>query len=33
MRVDFLLRNTVERLHIFERGEESCLLPAYPRCQ
>ena len=30
-RVDFVLRNTVERVHAFERGEKSCLVLTHPR--
>ena len=31
MRVDFVLRNTAQRVYAFERGEESCLVLTHPR--
>jgi predicted nuclease of predicted toxin-antitoxin system len=31
MRVDFVLRNTVQRVYAFERDEESCLVLTHPR--
>jgi|ERR1035437_5412119 predicted nuclease of predicted toxin-antitoxin system len=31
VRVDFVLRNTIKRIHAFESGEESCLVLSYPR--
>lgn len=30
-RAEFVLRNAVERLQAFERGEQDCLVLAYPR--
>jgi predicted nuclease of predicted toxin-antitoxin system len=30
-RIDFVLRNTAERVRAFERGEESCLVLTHPR--
>lgn len=30
-RIDFVLRNAVERIRDFEHEEESCLVLAYPR--
>jgi predicted nuclease of predicted toxin-antitoxin system len=29
-RVNFILRNAAERLHVFDCGEESCLVLSYP---